>query len=65
MCGDPDLETTGKLIRETVKNGADMLVLGMPFSDPTVEGVIVQSANIRALTGGVTTDKIFAFVKEL
>lgn len=64
-CGDPDLETTGKLVRAAVKNGADLIELGIPFSDPTAEGPVIQGANIRALSGGVTTDKIFDFVKEL
>ena len=64
-CGDPDLETTGKLIRAAVKNGADLIELGIPFSDPTAEGPVIQGANIRALQGGVTTDKIFGFVREL
>lgn len=64
-CGDPDLETTGKIVRAAVQNGADLIELGIPFSDPTAEGPVIQGANIRALSGGVTTDKIFAFVKEL
>lgn len=64
-CGDPDLETTGKLVRAAVKNGADMIELGIPFSDPTAEGPVIQGANVRALAGGVTTDKIFDFVVEL
>ena len=64
-CGDPDLETTGKIVREVVKNGASLVELGIPFSDPTAEGPVIQGANLRALNGGVTTDKIFDFVKEL
>ena len=64
-CGDPDLETTGKIVRAAVENGADLIELGIPFSDPTAEGPVIQGANIRALAGGVTTDKIFDFVKEL
>ena len=64
-CGDPDLETTGKIIRAAVENGADLIELGIPFSDPTAEGTIIQGANIRALAGGITTDKIFDFVREL
>ena len=64
-CGDPDLGTTGNIIREMVKNGASLIELGIPFSDPTAEGPVIQEANIRALNGGVTTDKIFDFVKEL
>ena len=64
-CGDPDLETTKKLVHATVKNGADLIELGIPFSDPTAEGPVIQGANIRALQGGITTDKIFDFVREL
>lgn len=64
-CGDPDLETTAKAVRAAVKNGADLIELGIPFSDPTAEGPVIQGANLRALKGGVTTDKIFKFVKEL
>jgi tryptophan synthase alpha chain len=64
-CGDPDLETTKKCVEEMVKAGADLIELGIPFSDPTAEGPVIQEANLRALTGGVTTDKIFDFVKDL
>ena len=64
-CGDPDLETTAAAVRAAVKNGADLIELGIPFSDPTAEGPVIQGANLRALTGGVTTDKIFDFVREL
>ena len=64
-CGDPDLETTAAAVRAAVENGADLIELGIPFSDPTAEGPVIQGANIRALKGGVTTDKIFDFVKAL
>ena len=64
-CGDPDLETTAKLVRVMAENGVDLIELGIPFSDPTAEGPVIQGANLRALTGGVTTDKIFAMVEEL
>ena len=64
-CGDPDLETTAAAIRAAVENGASLIELGIPFSDPTAEGPVIQGANLRALNGGVTTDKIFAFVREL
>ncbi len=64
-CGDPDLETTAKVVREAAANGADLIELGIPFSDPTAEGPVIQGANIRALKGGVTTDKIFDFVREI
>ena len=64
-CGDPDLETTAAAVRAAVKNGADLIELGIPFSDPTAEGPVIQGANIRALSGGVTTDKVFGLVREL
>ncbi len=64
-CGDPDLKTTGEAVRAAVANGADLIELGIPFSDPTAEGPVIQGANLRALNGGVTTDRIFAFVREL
>ena len=64
-CGDPDLETTAKVVRAAVANGADLIELGIPFSDPTAEGPVIQGANLRALTGGVTTDKVFDLVREL
>ena len=58
-CGDPDLETTEKLVYAMEEAGASLIELGIPFSDPTAEGPVIQEANIRALLGGVTTDKIF------
>ncbi len=64
-CGDPDLATTGAVVRAAVENGADLIELGIPFSDPTAEGPVIQGANLRALSGGITTDMIFDFVKEL
>ncbi len=64
-CGDPDLATTAAVVRAAVQNGADLIELGIPFSDPTAEGPVIQGANLRALNGGVTTDKIFDLVREL
>ncbi|MDY3071584.1 MAG: tryptophan synthase subunit alpha [Eubacteriales bacterium] len=64
-CGDPDLETTAAAVRAAVRGGADLIELGIPFSDPTAEGPVIQGANLRALTGGVTTDKVFGLVREL
>ena len=64
-CGDPDLETTAQAVRAMSQNGADLIELGIPFSDPTAEGPVIQAANIRALSGGADTDKIFDLVREL
>ncbi len=64
-CGDPDIETTKSLVREMAENSAGIIELGIPFSDPTAEGPVIQQASLRALTGGVTADKIFAMVREL
>ena len=64
-CGEANLETTAAVVRAAVANGADLVELGIPFSDPTAEGVVIQEANIRALKGGVTTDKIFDMVRDL
>ena len=64
-CGDPDLETTAAVVRAAAEGGADLIELGIPFSDPTAEGPVIQGANLRALSGGVKTGKIFGLVKEL
>ena len=64
-CGDPDLETTAAAVRAAMQGGADLIELGIPFSDPTAEGPVIQGANLRALKNGITTDKIFEFVAEL
>ena len=64
-CGDPDLETTKKIIKELAANGADLIELGIPFSDPTAEGPVIMEANIRALKNGITTDDVFEMVGEV
>ncbi len=64
-CGDPDLETTAAIVRSMAQNGADLIELGIPFSDPTAEGPVIQQANLRALSAGTTTDKIFDLVRDL
>ncbi len=64
-CGDPSLEVTEQLVYAAEEAGADLIELGIPFSDPTAEGVVIQAANIRALSGGVTTDKIFDMVRKI
>ncbi len=64
-CGDPDMETTARCVRECEKNGASLIELGIPFSDPTAEGPVIQGANLRALSAGATTDKVFDLVRDL
>jgi len=63
--GDPDLQTTEELVLEMEKSGADIVELGIPFSDPIAEGPVIQEANIRSLASGTTTDKIFEMVKRI
>lgn len=63
--GDPDIETTEQLIIEMEKAGADLIEIGIPFSDPVAEGPVIQAANMRALSAGVTTDSIFDMVKRV
>ncbi|MCR5793562.1 MAG: tryptophan synthase subunit alpha [Lachnospiraceae bacterium] len=62
--GDPDLATSKELIIEMEKAGADLIEIGIPFSDPIAEGPVIQEANERALAAGCTTDKLFDMVKE-
>lgn len=64
-CGDPSLEVTEKLVYAMAEAGAGLIELGIPFSDPTAEGPVIQAANVRALSGGVTTDKIFEMVARI
>ena len=61
-CGDPSLEVTEQIVYAMEAAGADLIELGIPFSDPTAEGPVIQAANVRALSAGVTTDKIFDMV---
>ncbi len=64
-CGYPDLETTEKLVYAMEEAGADLIELGIPFSDPTAEGPVIQNASLQALEGGVTTTKIFDMVAKI
>lgn len=63
--GDPDADSTVKFILEMAKAGADLIEVGIPFSDPTAEGVVIQEANIRSLSNGMTTDGVFDIVKRV
>ncbi len=64
-CGDPNTETTEAIVKAMAAAGADIIELGIPFSDPTAEGPVIQEANIRALKGGMTTDKAFELAARL
>ena len=61
--GDPSLEITEQLVLRMAESGADLIELGIPFSDPVAEGPVIQAAGNRALAAGTTTDKIFAMVR--
>ena len=64
-CGDPNLETTEKLVYALEEAGANLIELGIPFSDPTAEGPVIMAADERALSAGTTTDKVFDLVKKI
>lgn len=61
--GDPSLEKTKEFILEMVRGGADLIEIGIPFSDPIAEGPVIQEANLRALKAGITTDRLFELVQ--
>ena len=63
--GDPNVDVTERLVLEMAKAGADLIELGIPFSDPIAEGPVIQEADIRALAAGTTTDKIFDMVRRI
>ena len=63
--GDPNLDKTAEYILEMERAGADLIEIGIPFSDPIAEGVVIQEADLRALQSGTTTDGIFDMVEKL
>lgn len=63
--GDPSADKTVEYILDMEEAGADLVEIGIPFSDPTAEGVVIQEANIRALQGGMTTDGVFEIVRRV
>ena len=63
--GDPDLQVTEELVAAMAEAGADLIELGIPFSDPVAEGIVIQEADMRALASGTTTDKIFDSVRRI
>lgn len=64
-CGDPDLETTRKMIEAVISHGADIIILGIPFADPTAEGYMIQQSYLRALKNKLSVDQIIEFVRKL
>lgn len=63
--GDPTADCTVEYILEMERAGADLIEIGIPFSDPTAEGVVIQDANIRSLKNGMTTDGAFEIVRRV
>lgn len=63
--GDPSMEKTEEFILEMERAGADLVEIGIPFSDPIAEGVVIQDANIRALKAGATTERVFEMVSRV
>ena len=63
--GYPDLETTRQVVRAAQENGADLIEIGIPFSDPTAEGPVIQTANVRAREKGITTDMVLDFIRQI
>lgn len=63
--GDPDIETTKSLVKAMARAGADLIEIGIPFSDPTAEGPVIQAASERALKAGCTTDRLFDMAEDL
>ncbi|MCM1103791.1 MAG: tryptophan synthase subunit alpha [Clostridium sp.] len=63
--GDPTADKTVEFIMEMVRAGADLIEIGIPFSDPTAEGEVIQNANVRALKAGITTDGVFEIVRQV
>src|SRR6478609_6709539 len=64
MCGDPDIATSLEIIKALPKAGADIIEIGMPFTDPMADGPAIQAAGLRALKGGMTLNKTLALVRE-
>ena len=62
-CGDPDIASTVSFVTAAAEAGADIIELGIPFSDPTAEGPVIEAANMRSLAAGTTTDKVFETVR--
>ncbi len=63
--GDPTIEKSEEFIMQMVRGGADLIEIGIPFSDPVAEGIVIQQANIRALKSGTTLNKVFSLVQSV
>lgn len=63
--GDPDLQVSEQIMLNMAKGGCDLIEIGMPFSDPIAEGPVIQEANLRSLSQGTTTDKVFDLTKKV
>lgn len=63
--GDPNLEVSEQIILNMAKAGCDLIEVGIPFSDPIAEGPVIQNANVRSLSQGTTTDKVFELTKKI
>jgi len=63
--GDPNIEKTKEFVMEMIRAGADLVEIGIPFSDPIAEGPVIQEANNRALAAGATVEKLFSLVADL
>lgn len=63
--GDPDLQVSEQIMLNMAKGGCDLIEIGIPFSDPIAEGPVIQEANLRSLSQGTTTDKVFELTKRV
>ena len=65
VIGDPDYKTSLDIVKKIIDSGADILELGLPFSDPIADGPTIQAADMRSLANGMNTDMVFEFLKEI
>src|SRR5258708_31651102 len=64
-CGDPDLATTREIILSAIRAGADVIELGVPFSDPVADGPVIQRASERALAQGTSLQDVLALARDI
>ena len=65
VIGDPDFDTSLEIIKTAIDAGADILELGIPFSDPIADGPTIQKADIRAINSGITVEKSLEFIRKI